>query len=37
MWLAPAEVLIDGVIVVRPGGWVDGKSGKRVNVRVRPR
>jgi hypothetical protein len=35
VWLAPAEVLIDGVVVVRPGGWIDGKSGKRVNVRVR--
>jgi hypothetical protein len=37
VWLAPAEVLIDGVVVVRPGGWIDGKSGKRVDVRVRRR
>jgi hypothetical protein len=35
VWIAPAEVLIDGVVVVRPGGWIDHKSGKRVDVRVR--
>ena len=33
VWVAPVEILVHGAAVVRPGGWVDKKTRKRVKRR----
>jgi len=33
VWVAPVEIVINGAAVLRPGGWHDKKTGKRVITR----
>jgi hypothetical protein len=33
VWVAPVEIVIKGAAVLRPGGWRDKRTGKRVRTR----